>query len=210
MPRLEGHRRGAESVRIVTRTARRQGVKKLTLYAFSEQNWGRPAGEVAGLMELLRDYLLEERDEIMDNGVRLTAIGNLGRLPGFVRDALDALMAESKDNSGMTLCLALSYGGREELTEAMKQLAAQVVEGELAADDITPDQISEKLHVGDVDLVIRTSGENRLSNFLLWQSAYAELFFTETLWPDFGEEQFLNALDVYSARERRFGLVKSA
>ncbi|MFN7133701.1 MAG: isoprenyl transferase [Myxococcales bacterium] len=208
LPRLEGHREGARSVRAVTRTARQVGVQALTLYAFSSQNWQRPADEVAGLMALLRDYLTGERDEIMQNGIRLTAIGEIDRLPKFVREPLDALMQESASNTGMVLALALSYGGREELVRACRRLMEEAKEG-LDPGSLDAKLLESRLFTADfpeLDLVIRTSGEQRISNFLLWQCAYAELTFTDTAWPEFREEAFLNALLDFQTRERRYGL----
>ena len=206
LPRLEGHRKGADRVREITRFARRLGLQRLTLYAFSQQNWGRPAEEVHGLMTLLCDYLKNEREEILDNDIRLTAIGDLDRLPSFVREPLDALMAESQDNQSMVLCLALSYGGREELVKAVQRIAKDVAEDRLTAQTIDESAIQERLMSQDVDLLVRTSGELRLSNFLLWQAAYAEFYFTDVQWPDFGEVEFTEALNAYGARNRRFGL----
>jgi undecaprenyl diphosphate synthase len=209
LPRVEGHRRGAKSVRTVVRAAREIGLKALTLYAFSAQNWRRPNEEVGLLMQLLHDYLIEERSEIMENGIRLTAIGQVSRLPGFVREPLDALISDSANNLGMTLCLALSYGGRESIVEAASALAQKVVSGEISAADISENMFSEALqtgHLPQLDLLIRTSGEQRLSNFMLWEASYAELCFTETLWPEFGREHLLTCLEQYGNRERRFGL----
>ena len=210
LPRLEGHRRGADSVRTVTRAARAAGLQRLTLYAFSEQNWGRPIVEVNGLMQLLRDYLLRERAELMDNDIRLTTIGRIERLPDFVREPLAELEEATRDNASMVLCLALSYGGREEIARAVRRLAERVQSGELAPADLDEALIAREMDVPDPDFVIRTSGEHRISNFLLWQIAYAELYFTETLWPDFGKPELLEALSSFGRRDRRFGLVKSA
>jgi undecaprenyl diphosphate synthase len=209
LPRLEGHREGSTSVQDVTRCGRRLGLKALTLYAFSSQNWSRPAEEVAGLMDLLREYLLKERREILDNDIRLNAIGELDKLPRYVREPLEALRADSKSNRSMVLTLALSYGGREELVAMARGLAERVQAGQLE-----PAAISEAVVEGGlwtqglppVDLIVRTSGERRLSNFLLWQSAYAELLFTDTLWPDFRARQLLECLVAFQDRERRFGL----
>jgi undecaprenyl diphosphate synthase len=212
LPRIEGHREGSTSVREVTRSARRIGLKALTLYAFSSQNWSRPPEEVAGLMDLLRDYLIRERDEIMDNGVKLNAIGELEKLPRYVKEPLDALRAESAKNQGLVLTLALSYGGREELVRAAHGLAARVVRGELALDDISEGTLAGVLWTHDlppVDLVIRTSGEQRLSNFLLWQTAYSEFVFSPIAWPDFRAKEFAEALLHFQTRERRFGLTGS-
>ncbi len=204
-PRVEGHREGSQSVRAVTRFARRLGVKALTLYAFSAQNWKRPVEEVAALMDLLREYLLSERSEIMDNGIRLNAIGELDRLPHFVRTPLDQLMADSAQNGGMVLTLALSYGSREEILRACRALLRVGADPEtLDAEAFEAQLFTASLPAPD--LIVRTSGEQRISNFLLWQAAYAELYFTETLWPDFREQALLEALLEYQARERRFGL----
>ncbi len=205
LPRVAGHREGSKSVRAVTRQARSIGIQALTLYAFSSQNWQRPADEVAALMDLLREYLLSERQEIMENGIRLTTLGEIDKLPAYVRDPLDALMAESAGNRGMTLSLALSYGGREELLHACRSLLEKKVDpSQLTAEVLERELFTRELP--QLDLVVRTSGERRLSNFLLWQSAYAELLFTEALWPDFREEAFLSVLLDYQTRERRFGL----
>lgn len=209
LARSEGHSKGADAVREITRACRRLGIKALTLYAFSEQNWNRPAEEVESLMGLLRQYLLDERAEILDNDIRLTTIGYTDHLPAMVREPLDELMAASAANQGMILCLALSYGGREELIAAVRSLADQVQRGELEPSAVTEDLVSCSLwsaHLPPLDLLIRTSGEQRLSNFLLWQAAYAELHFTPTLWPDFTEADLKEALESFRLRERRYGL----
>jgi undecaprenyl diphosphate synthase len=208
LPRVEGHRRGAVAVRDVVRAAREIGLPAITLYAFSAQNWARPPEEVATLMQLLRDYVIEERDEIMDNDIRLVAIGDIDRLPDFVKGPLDALMQESAGNRSMTLCLALSYGGRESLVAAAQKLASEVARGALDPAAITEQHISGALQTAGLprlDLLVRTSGEERLSNFLLWEAAYAELYFTDTYWPDFGKEELYRALESFRGRERRFG-----
>jgi undecaprenyl diphosphate synthase len=208
LSRIDGHRKGALSVREVVRAAREAGVRALTLYAFSAQNWNRPPEEVAALMQLLRDYVLEERAEIMDNGIRLIAIGEVDKLPDFVREPLEGLMRDSAVNRAMTLCLALSYGGREAIVSTARALCELAARGALDPRDVTEDRFSAALQTGglpQLDLLIRTSGEERLSNFLLWESAYAELYFTETFWPDFGRAEFLRALESYRGRERRFG-----
>jgi len=207
LPRIEGHRQGAQSVREVTRAARRVGIERLTLYAFSEQNWGRPAPEVRALMGLLQDYLTTERAEILDNDIRLTTIGRVDKLPIYVRKPLEWLQEASAENSTMELCLALSYGGREALTEAVQRIVNRVQAGTLSAEQVNEDVITHELTGRDVDLVIRTSGEYRVSNFLLWESAYAEFYFTEKLWPEFGEADLMDALGAFQRRERRFGLV---
>jgi undecaprenyl diphosphate synthase len=180
LPRMEGHREGSTSVREVTRCARRVGLKALTLYAFSSQNWARPAEEVAALMDLLREYLESEREEILENGIRLNAIGEVDKLPRFVKEPLDRLRAESAKNTGMVLTLALSYGGREELLQAARRVAEAASRGELVPE-----------------------------NLLLWQMAYAELCFSDVLWPDFRTEAFLRCLAQFQQRERRFGLTSA-
>ena len=204
LPRLEGHRKGSDAVRDVTRAARRLGLKALTLYAFSAQNWERPPDEVEGLMTLLRDYLYRERAEIMDNQIRLHAIGELDRLPTRVREPLDELRRDSADNREMVLTLALSYGGREEIVA----MARQVAHERLAPELIDARAVEQRLWthgLPPLELALRTSGELRVSNFLLWQLAYAEIHFTETLWPDFGELDLLLAVEDFQHRERRFG-----
>jgi undecaprenyl diphosphate synthase len=208
-PRIEGHRVGAESVRDVVRAARQIGLEAITLYAFSAQNWHRPAAEVAALMQLLRDYLVGERAEIMDNQIRLTAIGDLTRLPDLVKKPLADLIHDSRDNRGMTLTLALSYGGRESIAAAARRAAERVERGELRADAVSIDLINSELPTRELpalDLLIRTSGEFRISNFLLWEAAYAELYFTDVPWPDFRRRDFFIAIEDYAKRERRFGL----
>ncbi len=209
-PRVQGHREGSKAVRNTVRAARRLGLKALTLYAFSEQNWARPGDEVDALMELLREFLVGERDEIVDNGIRLSAVGNLGRLPTLVRAVLDPLRRESEKNDQMTLTLALSYGGREEIATAARELARQVAAGKRKPEEVTEEALHSlmpSLAVGDPDLVIRTGGERRISNFLLYGLAYAELYFADVLWPDFGSPELHEAIASYQQRERRFGLV---
>lgn len=208
LPRIEGHRVGAESVRAVTRACRELGIDALTLYAFSSQNWARPMDEVQALMGLLRDYLAGEREEIMDNGIRLEAIGDVDKLPAHVAEPLHALREESAQNRGMTLTLALSYGGRESIARAMRRLADDVAAGRLAPAQVDVDCVGSYLptnRLPPLDLLIRTSGEQRVSNFLLWEVAYAELIFVDTPWPDFRREQLLAALAQFGTRERRFG-----
>ena len=211
-PRIEGHRVGAESVRDITRAARELGVEALTLYAFSIQNWARPGDEVMALMELLRDYLRDEHDEIMDHQIRLHAIGELDRLPPMVKAPLDALRAASAGHRGMVLTLALSYGGRESLAAAAQALAAAAVAGEVAVGAIDVERFGASLPTAGLpplDLLIRTSGEQRISNFLLWESAYAELMFVDVMWPDFRRRHLYECLDAYGHRERRFGLTSA-
>jgi undecaprenyl diphosphate synthase len=209
-PREAGHKAGSAAVRRIVRVCRRLGVEALTLYAFSEQNWARPASEVDALMGLLREFLVSERDEILTHDIRLVAIGDLSRLPPFVRDVLDPLRGASSHNQKMTLALALSYGGREEIAAAARQLAAEAAAGTLDPDSIDASTLGARLPslgVGDPDLIIRTGGEFRLSNFLLFGAAYAELAFFDRLWPDFTEDDLFAAIGSYQRRERRFGRV---
>ena len=204
LARLEGHRRGSDSVREVTRAARRLGLQALTLYAFSAQNWQRPPDEVEWLMDLLRDYLIKERAEIMDNAIRLHAIGDLDRLPARVREPLEEMRALSAKNREMTLTLALSYGGREEIVAMARRVAGD----RLPPEQIDARAVDERLWTAGLpplELMVRTGGEFRVSNFLLWQLAYAEIHFTDCLWPDFGELDLLLALEDFQHRERRFG-----
>ena len=209
-PRTFGHARGADAVRDVMRAARRLGIPALTLYAFSEQNWDRPQDEVDALVDLLCEHLVSERDELTDNEIRLSAIGRLHKLPTRARERLQKLMADTAQYDGMTLTLALSYGGREEMVDAMRTLAERVASGTLeptAIDSATLENELASMNVGPVDLLIRTGGEQRMSNFLPWGAAYAELHFTDELWPDFGANSLYDALSAYQNRERRFGLV---
>ena len=211
-PRTAGHRAGSHAVRRIVRAARRLGIEHLTLYAFSEQNWGRPGEEVDALMHLLQDYLLSEREEILENRIHLRAVGNWQKLPPAVRDTLDDLSRASAGAHRMVLSLALSYGGREEITEAARALARRVATGTLTPDMITPEILQAEIPsvaYGQPDLMIRTGGDYRISNFLLWGSAYAELHFTRCLWPDFTADDLYDAIAAYQHRERRFGLVPS-
>lgn len=210
LPRVEGHRNGVESVRAVVRAAGEVGVKYLTLYAFSVENWNRPKDEVDTLMLYLARFLKNEIGELNKNNVRLAAIGQIYRLPEFVQDQLKKTIAALAKNTGLTLILALSYGGRTELVEAMRNIGQKIKEGEVEPAEINESLISENLYTAkypDPDLLIRTSGEMRISNFLLWQISYAELVVTPTLWPDFRKAQLFDALEEYTLRHRRFGLV---
>jgi undecaprenyl diphosphate synthase len=208
-PRLDGHRVGADSVRDITRAARELGVEALTLYAFSSQNWQRPVEEVGGLMQLLRDYLLGERAEILDNAIRLEAIGDVERLPPLAREPLDELRTASAANQGMVLTLALSYGGRESIARAVRDAVRDAAAGRLSPDDVDVERFHSYLPTAKLpplDLLIRTSGEQRISNFMLWELAYAELIFVDVLWPEFRRQHLYACLEQYRARERRFGL----
>lgn len=211
LPRWKGHEVGAESVRAVTRECARLGLAELTLYAFSTENWRRPDEEVGLLMTLLERYLVEERAEIMDNGIVFRAIGELDRLPASVRAEYERTRELSAGNGGMVLRLALSYGGRRELLHAAQQVARLAVERGLEhALALEEDDLRRFLYdptMRDPDLLIRTAGELRVSNFLLWQASYAELYVTDTAWPDFREAALHAALRAYGARERRFGRV---
>jgi len=211
--RINGHEKGADAVRTIVRTARKHHIAALTLYAFSTENWQRPQPEISGLMLLLRRFLAAERQTLIDNDIRLMAIGQIDRLPGEVRQQLESVMAATADNTAMVLNLALSYGARAEIVDMVKQIAAAAQKGLIDPASVTPDMISRHLYTHDLpdpDLLIRTSGEQRISNFLLWQIAYTELCFTATLWPDFGETEFVRILHDYQHRERRFGAVPAA
>ena len=210
LPRIEGHRNGAESVRAVVRAAGEVGIKYLTLYAFSMENWTRPKEEVDTLMKYLDRYLRNEVGELQKNNVRLEVIGQIYRLPEFVQEQLRKTIAALHRNKGLTLVLALSYGGRTEIVEAVRGIAAKVKQGKLDPEEITEQVLAQHLYtkgIPDPDLLIRTSGEMRVSNFLLWQISYAELVVTSTLWPDFRKPQFFEALEEYARRHRRFGAV---
>ena len=212
LPRVQGHAEGTESVRTIVRACKDFGIEFLTLYAFSVENWIRPEKEVAGLMELLVRFLKHEEQELHDNEVRLRTIGRTEDLPKPMRKELDRVIDATAHYDKGQLILALSYGGRDEIVHATRAIARRVQQGELAVDDITADTVSENLYAPDIpdpDLLIRTSGEMRISNFLLWQISYAEIYVTDVLWPDFREAEFKKALDAYAARERRFGDVKT-
>ncbi|MCB9893589.1 MAG: isoprenyl transferase [Planctomycetes bacterium] len=208
MRRVKGHEAGIDSVRAISEECARLGVEQLTLYAFSEENWRRPKLEIEFLMRMLKRFLVKERDTLMRNNMRFGAVGRLDRLPKDVRRELDKTIQLAAGNTGTLLCLALSYGGRAELADAMRALADKVVAGELKPEQIDEAAISAELYqpnMPDPDLVIRTAGEMRLSNFLLWQISYAELYVTDTLWPDFREEHLQAAIQDFAGRERRFG-----
>ncbi len=210
LPRVEGHRHGVESVRAVVRAAGEAGVKYLTLYAFSVENWNRPKDEVDTLMKYLARFLKNEIPELNRNNVRLEAIGQIYRLPEFVQQQLAKTKAALAKNNGLTLILALSYGGRTEIVEAVREIASKVKRGAIEPAEINEQIFAQHLYTRpwpDPDLLIRTSGEMRVSNFLLWQISYAELVVTQTLWPDFRKAQFNDALEEYARRHRRFGAV---
>jgi undecaprenyl diphosphate synthase len=208
LPRVAGHRQGVEAVRSAIRGARKLGIEVLTLYAFSSENWRRPEDEIKDLMGLLRLYLAKEVNKFDEHGIRLRVIGDVRRFsPDLVR-LIDDSCARTAGNTRSTLVIALNYGGQAEIARAARRAAEDVVAGRLAASAIDEAAIASRLDTADLpplDLLIRTSGEQRLSNFLLWQAAYAELVFIDTLWPDFDEEALAKAVDVYRARDRRFG-----
>jgi undecaprenyl diphosphate synthase len=210
LPRLEGHRQGAKSVRRAVEFARKHGIGYLTLYAFSTENWQRPKAEVSGLMKLLSQFLDSELEELHANNVCFRTIGELTRLPSKLVKKIEAAKERTAQNESMVLSIALSYGGRLDILNAAIKLARSLKTGELKEDQITEDSLSRFLDTSelpDPDLLIRTGGEIRISNFLLWQCAYAELYFTPTLWPDFDEHEFLDAIEDYNSRQRRFGRI---
>jgi undecaprenyl diphosphate synthase len=211
LPRVEGHRNGARTVRMIVEEARRLGIRYLTLFAFSTENWGRPEEEVGGLMKLFVQYLESEVDLLLKNGVRLRAMGDLNRLSSVVQDALKRCEERTKHLDGMVLIVAVSYGGRGELVHAFQKIAEAVKSGTIEPSDITEHVISEALYLPDIphpDLLIRTSNEQRISNFLLWQLAYSEIVVSPLLWPDFSRDEFHRCLHVFAGRNRRFGLTQ--
>ena len=213
LPRIEGHRAGAESVRRVVRACSELGIGYLTLYAFSTENWRRPKAEVARLMRLFDAFLKERLTDLHEYRIRLNTIGEVERLPAYVRRSLARVMHATQNNDAGVLTLAVSYGARAEITTAARRLAQKVQAGELTPEDITEEAIGEHLYtcsLPDPDLVIRTAGEMRLSNFLLWQASYAEFWVTPALWPDFDEALFHQAVSDYGQRCRRFGRVTNA
>ncbi|MBE3592643.1 MAG: isoprenyl transferase [Thermoanaerobacter sp.] len=208
MMRFYGHKAGVNAVREVVKASRELGIKYLTLYAFSTENWKRPKEEVNFLMDLLVEYLSKEVDELNKNNVLINFIGDISVLPQKCKIEIDRAQNVTKNNSGLVLNIALNYGGRDEIIKAVKKICTKILNNELSIEEITEQTISENLYTKnqpDPDLIIRTSGEKRLSNFLLWQSAYSELWFTEVLWPDFSKEHLIEAILYYQTRQRRFG-----
>ena len=206
--RIRGHEEGAESVRNIVRASREIGISWLTLYAFSEENWKRPNYEVQALMELLKRFLKRELDEMLDNGIRFQTIGRTGKLPVDVQESLKETMEKTSRNRDMVLTLALSYGGRQEIFDTVRKISEKIESGEITSMEISEQLISDSLYTSgmpDPDLLIRTSGEYRVSNFLLWQIAYTEIYITSTLWPDFRKEEYLFIIEEFQKRERRFG-----
>jgi undecaprenyl diphosphate synthase len=211
MNRIKGHEKGSQTVRSIVTAARELGIGMLTLYAFSTENWARPKIEVSALMMLLKRFLVSERDELISRGVRLNILGQQEKLPEDVRREADKTVEMTRNNQGMVLNLALSYGSRQEITDGVQTLARKIKTGLIQPQDINEEMISDHLYtrqMPDPDLIVRTSGEFRLSNFMLWQAAYSELFVTQTLWPDFTREEFIEILINFQKRDRRFGRVK--
>jgi undecaprenyl diphosphate synthase len=211
LPRLEGHRNGAKTVRMVVEEARSLGIRHVTLFAFSTENWRRPEEEVGGLMHLFVQHLESELELLLKNDIRLRAMGNLSRLPAPVRELLRKNEERTKDLTGMDLILAVSYGGRDELVQGFRKLGKAIQSGELEPEAITEELISGSLYLPDVpdpDLLIRTSDETRISNFLLWQLAYSEIVVSPQLWPDFSRDELYRCLHVFAGRSRRFGLTQ--
>ena len=210
MNRIKGHEEGTESVRVIVRTSRNIGIKWLTLYAFSEENWKRPKREISALMSILKRFLKSELAEMLENGIRFQTIGNTDRLPEDVQKLLNETIEKTSENNNMVLSLALSYGGRQEIIRAVKKIGEDIESGKLKAKNISEELIKNSLYtsgIPDPDLLIRTSGEYRISNFLLWQIAYTEIYVTPTLWPDFREEEFLRSIKDFQSRERRYGAI---
>lgn len=208
LPRVEGHRNGAKSVRMVVEEARRLGIRYLTLFAFSTENWQRPTDEVGGLMQLFVRHLESELDLLLKNGIRLRAMGDISRLPQSVRELLQRNEEKTKDLTGMDLILAVSYGGRDEVVQAVRKIGRAIKAGEVDPETVTEEMFSKSLYLPDVpdpEVLIRTSDETRISNFLLWQLAYAEIVVTPVLWPDFTSDEFHRCLHVFAGRNRRFG-----
>ena len=206
--RIRGHENGINSVRDIVRTSREIGISYLTLYAFSEENWKRPKHEVDALMSLLKRFLKKELDEMLENGISFQTIGRTGNLPEGVQRLLSETSDRTSQNKDMVLTLALSYGGRQEILDAVQKISQRIESRGLRPEEITQQTISDSLYtagIPDPDLLIRTSGEYRISNFLLWQIAYAEIYITPTLWPDFRKEEYLSAIEAFQKRERRFG-----
>jgi len=208
-PRIFGHIKGARVAKKIITQSVELGIKHLTLYAFSTENWNRPPTEVNFLIRLLQRYLARERHHLFEQNIQFKVIGDYHKFPSMVVKEIELTMEQTKNNSGMSLSFALNYGGRQELVQVMQEFAQKIQRGQMRPEEITEELVSQVLEqrsVGEPDLLIRTSGEYRLSNFLLWQATYSELYFTPVLWPDFSEDHLLEAIQSYSQRERRFGL----
>jgi undecaprenyl diphosphate synthase len=209
LPRLAGHKAGTENLRRIIKACVEFGVKYLTIYAFSTENWGRPKEEVLGLMRILEDVIDRELAELKDQGVQLRHIGQLDRLPGFLQEKVLTAIEDTKENDRLIINIAFNYGGRDEIIHAIQQ----IIRDGVPAEEVTPERVSQYLYTAgtpDPDLIIRTSGELRISNFLIWQAAYSEWYVTPTYWPDFDKEEFRKALEEYAQRDRRYGKVSSA
>jgi len=208
--RVKGHERGSEAVRSVVRSCRELGIRYLTLYAFSTENWQRPKTEVEALMTLLKKFLKSEKSDMLENDIRLRVIGQVNRLPAGVRKAVETTMAATRDNKRLDLILALSYGSRAEIVDMVRTVADKAIQGQIDPQTINAETIADHLYTRDIpdpDILIRTSGEMRISNFLLWQIAYSEIFVTPTLWPDFSKDELVQILKDYQGRERRYGKI---
>ncbi len=208
LPRIEGHRRGVSTVRMISETSTELGIHAVTLYCLSSENWKRPQTELDFLMHLLEQYLVEERRTIMDQGLRLKVIGRRDRLPDGVLAEMEKTLRMSADNPGTQLVLAVDYGGRDEITRAVRDISGDVAAGKLRAEEITEQLVDSRLYTAglpDIDLMIRTGGDMRVSNFLLWQLSYAELWVTETCWPEFTQADYIRAIRDFASRQRRFG-----
>lgn len=209
LPRMAGHRAGVKTVDRVVTFCRKIGIEALTLYSFSSENWNRPAEEVSTLMKILKEFLVKELNRMLSEDIRFNTIGDIDALPAFARETIDDVTKRTQNNSGMTLTLALSYGARDEIVRAVRKIAQKVEKGDIKADEISEETITKSLDTFDLpepDLLIRTSGEYRISNFLLWQTAYTELYFTDSFWPDIFDKDIAEAILSYQKRERRFGM----
>ncbi len=212
LPRIRGHQQGAKTVRRITEECARLGIEQVTLYCLSSENWKRPAEELEFLMFLLSEYLVEERDTMMKNNIRLQIIGQRNRIPDDVQAEMDRSIELTSKNTGCCLCLAINYGGRAEIVDAVQKISQQVAAGEMSVDDVNEQLVSDNLYtagMSDPDLLIRTAGEMRISNYLLWQISYAEMWVTERMWPEFSIKDFHDAIRNFSSRDRRFGGLNS-
>ena len=212
LPRIRGHQQGAKTVRVITEECARIGIKQLTLYCLSSENWKRPEDELDFLMFLLSQYMIQERETMVENNIRLKIIGKRDRIPADVQTAMDKSLEMTSSNTGTCLCLAINYGGRAEIVDAVRQITSEVVGGKLDASEITETTVSDHLYtagMSDPDLLIRTAGEMRISNYLLWQISYAEMWVTEKMWPEFSIADFHQAIGDFSKRNRRFGGLNS-
>lgn len=212
LPRIRGHQQGAKTVRVITEECARIGIEQLTLYCLSSENWKRPEDELEFLMFLLSQYMIDERETMMENNIRLQIIGRRERIPADVQKEMDKSLEMTAGNTGTCLCLAINYGGRAEIVDATRKITQKIVDGELSADDISEELVSAHLYtagMSDPDLLIRTAGEMRISNYLLWQISYAEMWVTERMWPEFAIPDFHEAIVDFSNRSRRFGGLNS-